>query len=127
MIDRRCIRTAGGGNEFGILLKERSSGWRIGYLIMREKYIKSVECHPDSLETFEPVSGRSIIALSKSRQMDKFKYFLLDRPIVLKKNIWHGIAALSRKCEIKIFENIEVKTVRIDAVDQRVENKCCKS
>ncbi|MFC1590671.1 hypothetical protein ACFL42_04185 [Candidatus Omnitrophota bacterium] len=112
IIDSRCVKDPGYDNRFGILLKERSKGWRIGYLIVREASIKRLESHPDSLETFEPVKGRAIIALAGRRTPGKPRVFLLDKPVVLKKGIWHDVAAVSRsrRCEIKIFENIEVKT-----------------
>jgi hypothetical protein len=34
----------------------------------------------------------------------------VDKPIVLKKGIWHDVAALSNIAEIKIFENREVNS-----------------
>ena len=108
IIDAGFLKDNGRGDKFGVLLKERSRGWRIGYLILRKKTIKRLENHPDSLETFEPVKGRSIIALAPNKNPDKFKIFLLDRPIVLKKGVWHDVAAVSKDAEIKIFENIGV-------------------
>jgi ureidoglycolate hydrolase len=110
IIDSSCVKDDGRGNRFGILLKEKSGGWRIGYLILRDDKIKKLESHPDSLETFEPVKGKSVIALALPEGPDSPKLFHLDKPIVLKKKIWHEVLALSAKCEIKIFENIEVKT-----------------
>ena len=65
IIDKSCIKDSGKGNEFGILLKVKSDGWRIGYLIVRNKSINRVEYH-DSLETFEPVKGKAMIALATS-------------------------------------------------------------
>lgn len=110
IIDFSCVKDDGRGNSFGILLKEKSAGWRIGYLILREKIIEKLESHSDSLETFEPVKGKAIIALALSGSPDEAKLFHLDKPVVLKKKIWHEVLALSARCEIKIFENIEVKT-----------------
>lgn len=111
IIDRSCIKSAGGKNRYGVLLKERSEGWRIGYLVVRDRVIRRLESHPDSLETFEPVKGRSVIALASRRNAGRPKVFSLDRPIVVKKGVWHDVAPLSKESEIKIFENIEV-TVR---------------
>lgn len=108
IIDSGFIKDDGRGDKFGVLLKERSGGWRVGCLILRKKAIERLESHPDSLESFEPLSGESFIALAPKHNPDKFKIFLLDRPIILKKGIWHDVAALSRRCEIKIFENIDV-------------------
>jgi hypothetical protein len=69
-----------------------------------------LESLPDSLETFEPVKGKTIITLAPNKRPDKAEAFFLDRPLVLKKGVWHNVAAISKECEIKIFENIEVKT-----------------
>ena len=96
-------------NAFGIILKERSKGWRIGYLVVRERIIERLESHPDSFETFEPVVGRTIIAFAPNKRPDKVKVFRLDRPVIIKKGVWHEVAAISGHAEIKIFENIEVK------------------
>ena len=107
IIDAKCVKDDGRGNRFGILLKEKSSGWRIGYLIVRDRTIARLEYH-DTLETFEPVSGRCVIALAAHAAPRKPKVFLLDRPIVLKKGVWHDVAAITKKAEIKIVENIDV-------------------
>jgi ureidoglycolate hydrolase len=108
------MKDDGHGDKFEVLLKQKSKGWRIGYLILRNKKFRSLENHPNSLETFEPVSGSAIIALADNRNPGKFKAFLLDKPVVIKKGVWHNVAAVSGRCEIKIFENIDVKTERAD-------------
>ena len=110
IIDSTCVKDDGRGNRFGILLKEQSRGWRIGYLILRDKFIGSLERHIDSLETFEPVKGKAVIALAKGNLPDSAELFFLDKPVVVNKGIWHEVLAVSARCEIKIFENIEVKT-----------------
>ena len=109
IIDRRFIKDGGIGDKFGVLLKEKSKGWRIGYLVLRKKAMMRLESHPDSLETFEPVKGRPIIALAPNKAPGSVKLFLLDKPIVVKKGVWHDVMAASRECEMKIFENNEVK------------------
>ncbi|MCX5680476.1 MAG: hypothetical protein NTZ95_07555 [Candidatus Omnitrophica bacterium] len=110
IIDRTCVKDDGRGNRFGILLKEPSKGWRIGYLILRDKFVERLERHTDSLETFEPVSGRAVIVLAGAEAPKKVELFFLDKPVVVNKGVWHDLLAVSGKCEIKIFENIKVKT-----------------
>jgi ureidoglycolate hydrolase len=110
IIGRSCVKDDGKKNCFGILLKDNAKGWRIGYLIVREKAITRLENHPDSFETFEPVSGKSVIAFAPAKHPDRTKVFLLDRGVVVKKGVWHEVAPLTKEAEIKIFENIEVKT-----------------
>jgi ureidoglycolate hydrolase len=68
-----------------------------------------LENHPNTAETFEPVKGRSAIALAPHARPDNFKVFLLDKPVVLKKGVWHNVAALTKRCEIKICEAITVR------------------
>ena len=110
IIDAACVKDTGKGNDFGVLLKERSKGWRIGYLIVRKNTIRRLEKHPDSLETFEPVKGKLVIAFAENRHPDKINFFLLDKPVVVKKGVWHEVASLKGRSEVKIFENIEVRT-----------------
>ena len=109
IIDGACVDDKGKKNSFGILMKERSKGWRIGYLVVREKTMKRLENHPDSFETFEPVVGTPVMALSSNRYPEKIKLFLLDKPVVVKRGVWHAVVSHSGKSEIKIFENIEVE------------------
>ena len=108
IIDSRCVKDKGYGNDFGVLLKAKSNGWRVGYLIVRDRVIKRLENHPDSLETFEPTEGKLVIAFAPLSKPDEVKVFLLDKPVVVKKHVWHEVAALSKRAEVKIFENIEV-------------------
>ncbi|MDD5680083.1 MAG: hypothetical protein PHI59_02450 [Candidatus Omnitrophica bacterium] len=98
-------------NLFRIILRENKKiGWRIAYLVLRDKVISRLEQHPDSFESFEPVRGRSIIYLSASKT-SKIERFYLDRPVILKKGIWHGVITLTPEAEIKITENAEVKCI----------------
>jgi ureidoglycolate hydrolase len=99
-------------NLFRIILKERSkTGWRIAYLVVRDKAITKLEQHPDSLESFEPVSGKSLLYVAAAKEASKIERFCLNKPIILKKGIWHGIVTLSRESEIKITENAKVKCI----------------
>lgn len=110
IIGPQFMKDDGRGDKFGVLLKEKSKGWRIGYLILRKKHFRKLERHPASLETFEPLKGHALIALACPRRPDDYKVFLLDRPVVVNKNVWHEVAAVSARCDIKIFENIDVTT-----------------
>jgi len=112
LIDSACVRDDGRKNCYGILLKERSGGWRVGYLVVRERTIRRLERHSDSFETFEPVRGTCAIAFARPGEFRRPRIFLLDAPVVVKKGIWHEVAAVSKCAEIKIVENREVKTER---------------
>ncbi len=100
---------------FRIVIREpRGFGWRIAYLVVRDKAIKRLEQHLHTYESFEPVKGRSLLYLSVSKDPHKIECFLLDRPVVLYKGIWHGVVTLGRESEIKITENARVKSAYWD-------------
>jgi len=97
-------------NLFRIVLREAAkTGWRIAYLVVRDRSISRLEQHPDSFESFEPVAGKSILFVCAGKNNDKTECFRLERPVVLKKGIWHGIISVGRESEIKITENSRVK------------------
>jgi ureidoglycolate hydrolase len=99
-------------NLFRIILKERGKiGWRIAYLVVRDKAVTKLEQHPDSFESFEPIAGESLLYVSTGKTNTKIECFYLNKPVILKKGIWHGIVTLSRESEIKITENAKVKCV----------------
>lgn len=100
-------------NLFRIVARDRkAAGWRIAYLIVRDKVIGRLEQHPDSMESFEPVSGKAILYLSYQKKPTKIAGFMLDKPVILKKGIWHGVVSLSQETHIKITENNRVKMRR---------------
>ncbi|MFH2144614.1 MAG: ureidoglycolate lyase [Candidatus Omnitrophota bacterium] len=93
-------------NQFRIVVNDaKVTGWRIAYLIVREKRIDRLERHPYSMESFEPVKGKSILYVSTPKKPRDIQAFILDKPIVLKKGIWHGIVAVGRQAHVKITEN----------------------
>lgn len=99
-------------NLFRIVLKEsQRTGWRIAYLIVRDKTIKRLECHPHSFESFEPIRGKSLLFVAKTQDAASIECFSLEKPVILKKGIWHGVVTTSDECEIKLTENAKVKCV----------------
>ena len=99
-------------NLFRIVLKETGkTGWRIAYLIVRDRKIRRLEQHPYSFESFEPVKGRSLLYVAARKDEKAIECFHLDKPIILKKGVWHGVVTLSPETEIKISENKDVKCV----------------
>lgn len=83
-------------------------GWRIAYLVLRDKTIGQMGRHPTSDETFEPISGRALLFVSKDKNLSNIKCFQLDKPVILKKGIWHNVLTLSDETHIKICENANV-------------------
>ena len=100
------------GNSWKIIVQERRSlGWRIAYLIVRNKTFQRLEKHPESMESFEPIKGEAILYVSDLDVPSKIEAFLLDKPIILKKGIWHAITAKTEDVHVKICENHEVECV----------------
>lgn len=83
-------------------------GWRVAYLVLRDKSIGRMECHPNSDETFEPVRGRFLMFISKTRELKDIQVFEIDKPVIVFKGIWHGVVAIGAEAEIKITENADV-------------------
>ena len=117
--------TAKAFKKYGIVLEQRNkkkvfsviagdpkaAGWRIGYLIFSPAPVDSLERHPESMETFEPVSGTTVMLVAPQNAPEKMEAFLLDKPVCVAKNIWHAVRVMSESAEIKITENFEVESV----------------
>lgn len=88
-----------------------SRGWRIGYVMLGPEKITTLESHPESDETFEPVFGISILLVSEKTKPDRIEAFLLDKGVLVKKGVWHGLRVLSEKAGIKVTENYEVNSI----------------
>jgi len=100
-------------NQFRIVIHDPDvKGWRIAYLIVREKQTDFLEQHPHSYESFEPVKGKSILFVSLGKKPSKIEAFILDKPVVLVKGLWHGVIAVGREAHIKITENNHVKLIK---------------
>lgn len=95
-------------NLFRIIVRQPKTGWRIAYLVVRDRHIARLEQHPSSLESFERVSGKGLLYLSTGKDSRNIKCFALDKPVILKKGIWHGVVTKSREMDVKITENVEV-------------------
>jgi len=99
-------------NLFCIVCKEpKNVGWRIAYLIVRDKIINRLEQHPHTFESFEPVAGRTILYVAREKEPAQIHCFNLDRPVILNKGIWHGVVTIGGESEIKITENAKVNCI----------------
>ena len=99
-------------NLFRIILEDtKTRGWRIAYLVVRDKSINRLEQHPGTFESFEPVNGLAILFVASQKNPSKIESFRLNKPVILKKGIWHGVITKGESAEIKITENARVKCV----------------
>jgi ureidoglycolate hydrolase len=97
------------------------TGWRVACLILRDKAIGRMECHPDSDETFEPVKGRAHLFLAGEQDLSAIECFALDKPVILYQGVWHGLVSVTPEAEIRIMEN-NVVTCRYWPLEFRVRN-----
>ncbi len=111
-------------NLWRIVHRENAKvGWRIAYLVLRDKTIGRLESHPFSDETLEPVKGKALLFVAQKKDLSSVRCFLLDRSIVLYKGVWHGLVSISPETEIKITENKKV-ACRHWPLGSRVKTLC---
>jgi len=97
--------------NFQIVLREEySPGWRIAVNKVTNKIVSKFGRHPDSMESFEPYKGIALICLAATETPEDYEVFLLDKPVCLFKNIWHGTLSLSEVSYLKITENLDVSS-----------------
>ncbi len=100
------VKAASLENTFAIVRREPTrTGWRIAYLVVRQKRIERLEQHPGSYESFEPVRGKCLLYVSDKKDPSRIVCFSLDKPVILRKGLWHGVVTVSSASEIKITEN----------------------
>lgn len=100
-------------NQFRIVIRDsKVTGWRIAYLIVRKNQVDFLENHPRSYESFEPVKGKAILYVCNKKTPQDIEAFFLDKPVVLKKGLWHNVVAVGKEAHIKITENNDVKLIK---------------
>lgn len=98
-------------NLWRVVHREKSKvGWRVAYLVLRDKSIGRLECHPGSDETLEPVTGKTLLFVAPAKEPQAMACFRLDKPVILFKGVWHGLISLTPETDIKIFENLHVSS-----------------
>ncbi len=104
------------GNEenFYIVDTEDRQPWRLAVFRYSNHEIQRIERHPTSKESFEPLSGTTLLLTAELDEPENYHVFLLDKPVCLKKNTWHQVLALSNEASVKITENLEVESVFYD-------------
>ncbi len=87
-----------------------SNGWIWALMTINNKSIEQLECHPNTRESFEPLTGTTVIVVALYNEPNSYQAFLLDVPILLNKGIWHQVMCISESASFKIVENNEVAT-----------------
>jgi len=94
-----------------VLEKASSKGWMMAYYSVSKRFTDIMENHPNTKETFEPISGAPILIVAVGKTPESPEAFLLDKPIVLNEGVWHDVLALSENAVMRINENTEVQTI----------------
>lgn len=97
--------------DFYIAETEEEQPWRIAVFRYRNRSIQTIERHPLSKESFEPLKGTTLLLTAEPSTPEDYHVFLLDRPVCLNKNVWHQVMALSQEAQVKITENLQVESV----------------
>lgn len=95
---------------FHIVMTEEKEPWRLAVFRYTNKEIQRMECHPTSLESFEPLKGLTVLVVAEHDKPEEYEAFMLDKPVCLKKNIWHQVLSITDEAQVKIAENLEVNS-----------------
>ena len=93
---------------YEILETENEKPWILAVFRYTNKTIQRIENHPTSMETFEPLSGVTVLLVAEHETPENYKAFVLDKPVCLKKGVWHQVLSLTPSAEVKITENKDV-------------------
>lgn len=93
---------------FEIVITEEEEPWRLAVFRYNNKTVKRLECHPTSLESFEPLKGLTVLIVAEHETPEAYEAFILDKPVCLYKGIWHQVLSLTDEAQVKIAENLEV-------------------
>ena len=102
------------GSVFHVLAQSKSEGWRFAALKLRTRNIKELQVHRTTTETLVPVKGSTILCVNFNPTIEGIRSFILDRPVLIYKNIWHNILTLSEESIIEITENKEVDCEEVE-------------
>lgn len=93
---------------FEVVITEEKEPWRLAVFRYRNKTVQRLECHPNSLESFEPLQGLTVLIVAEHEKPEAYEAFILDKPVCLYKGIWHQVLSLTDEAQVKISENLEV-------------------
>lgn len=100
--------------QFEIVITEEKEPWRLAVYRYTSKTIQRMECHPTSLESFEPLAGITVLVVAEHDKPEEYEAFILDKPVCLYKGIWHQVLSLTDEAQVKIAENLEVNSEFFD-------------
>ncbi len=93
---------------YEIVETEAVKPWILAVFRYTNQTIRRIENHPTSMETFEPLSGVTVLIVAKHDTPEEYRAFVLDKPVCIKKGVWHQVLSLTPESSVKITENKDV-------------------
>ena len=97
-------------SNFIIIASDTESPWRLAVFRYWNHSIEKIECHPTSMESFEPLEGETLLLVAEHDTPEDYHIFRLDQPVILEKGVWHQTLSLTDSAQVKITENLKVPT-----------------
>ncbi len=96
---------------FQVVVEEpEPSGWRLAVSRVTARNVEKLARHPNTKESFTPVSGTVVFVVAAPDAPDEPRAFLLDRAVCIERNVWHASYALSHDAVVVISENLVVES-----------------
>ncbi|KLU60695.1 ureidoglycolate lyase [Peptococcaceae bacterium CEB3] len=89
----------------------KAIGWRLALMKVSGRTFDKVNCHPNSVESFDPLRGTVVLIVAEPERPDDIEAFLLDKPVCLNKSVWHNVISLSQEAIVKIVENTYIESI----------------
>lgn len=99
---------------FQIQMGFAEAGWRYAVMKVTTTSFHSLNCHPNTVEAFDPVRGVCLLVVAEPLKPHDFEVFLLDRPVYIHQSVWHMVLTLTDYSLVKVVENYEVESVACD-------------
>lgn len=97
--------------NFQVIVDEPdAAGWRIAVNRVTAAPIVSLGRHPNTRESFEPLSGTVVLVVAEPGEPDRLEAFVLDQPVCLFVSVWHATIAIGKPALVKITENHTVRS-----------------
>ena len=98
-----------GDDRFVVHVEEpHEKGWRFARSRVARGPVTLVSRHETTRESFVPLAGTTIIVVAERDTADDLHAFLLDRGVVIHKDVWHQTVAVSERSYLAISENHDV-------------------
>ncbi|KYZ76547.1 hypothetical protein AXX12_08945 [Anaerosporomusa subterranea] len=94
--------------------EETPVGWRVAMMKVSARVIQKISCHPNTMETFEPVQGVCLLVVAEPQKPHELAAFVLDAPVCINKGVWHCVITLSDYAIVKVTENSTVDSMTVE-------------